>query len=308
MKVRERGVRPESNIYFHIPKAHNRKMFLIPSSSGYFFCDETYRVSRNNYSGYLFPDDVSQYDHNNGSYMFLFVKNGNGYVYQNDRRILLCKNEVFLLNCYHPHCYGTSAGSKLEIVWIHFDGAMVRDYFKEIAKGINCIVLKSLSPSRSQTIYNNIYNVYKRFDKQKGINDIINNKYLMLILTEFLLGNFLDPTAEEMDDSPWDDLLAYISENIQKPLKVAELAERMAMSPYHFIRQFKKEIGYTPHHYVLLARIGAANHFLKDTTLTIKEIAYACGFSSEGSFCNAFKNLVGLWPMAYRENGNTRLF
>jgi AraC-like DNA-binding protein len=306
VKVRERGVLPESNIYFHTPKAQNRKMFLIPSSSGYFFCDESYRVFRNSYSGYLFPDDINQYNY--GSYLVLFIKNGEGYVYQNGRKIPLYKNEVFLLDCYHPHCYGTASGSKLEIIWIHFDGTMVHDYFKEIAKGINCIVLKSLPSSRSQTIYNNIYNIYKRFDKQKGLNDILSNKYLVLILTEFLLGNFRDSTAEEMDDSPWDDLLAYISENIQKPLKLPELAERMAMSPYHFVRQFKKEIGYTPHHYVLLARIGTANHFLKDTALTIKEIAYSCGFSSEGSFCNAFKNLVGLWPRAYRDNGNTRLF
>jgi AraC-like DNA-binding protein len=307
MKVRERGVLPESNIYFHTPKVQNRKVFLIPSSSGYFFCDETYRVARDSYSGYLFHDDVNK--NNYGSYMFLFVKNGNAYVYQNNCKIHLVKNDVFLLDCYYPHCYGTLAGSKLEIIWIHFDGTMVRDYFREIAKGIKCIVLKSLSPSHAQIIYNNIYNVYERFAKQKGMSDILNNKYLVNILTEFLLENSLDSTTRKVDkQQPWDDLLAYISENIEKPLKLADLAERMAMAPSHFSRKFKKEIGYTPHHYVLLARIGTGSHFLKDTTLLIKEIAHICGFSSEGSFCNAFKNIVGLWPMTYRENSNTMPF
>jgi AraC-like DNA-binding protein len=294
MKLHERGVLPQSNIYFHTPKEHDRRMFLTPHSSGYYFCDEAYRVTRDSYGGYPVHDGARN---NHGSYLVLFIKNGRAYVYQNGRRVTLAENDVFLLDCYHPHAYGALAGSELEMVWVHFDGALVRDYFKTLAKGINCSVLKSLSPGRSQLIYNNLYNIYEKFDKKKGVNDILNNKYLVVVMTEFLLGNSL---ISEQDDNPWDDLLAYISENILEPLDSRDLAERMALSRFHFIRRFKKEIGYTPHRYVLMARISAANHLLKRTTLSIKEIAHTCGFSSEGSFCNAFKSLMGVWPASYR--------
>jgi AraC-like DNA-binding protein len=293
MKLHERGVLPQSNIYFHTPKEHDRKIFLTPSSSGYYFCDETYRVTRDNYDGYLIHNGIrSSY----GSYLALFVKNGKGYVYQNGRRIILCENDAFLLDCYHSHVYGTLAGSELEMVWVHFDGTIVHDYFRTTTKNTNCSVLKSLPSARSQIIYNNLYDIYEKFDKKKGVNDIINNKHLVAVMTEFLLGN--SPVPEQ--EAPWDDLLTYISENIQKPLKSEDLAERMALSPFHFIRQFKKEIGYTPHRYVLMARISTANHLLRRSSLPIKEIAHACGFSSEGSFCNAFKNLIGAWPADYR--------
>jgi AraC-like DNA-binding protein len=295
MKLHERGVLPQSNIYFHTPKEHDRKMLLTVSSSGHYFCDETYRVVRNNYDGHPAHNG---FPNNYGSYLVLFIKSGNAYVYQNGGKILLCENDVFLLDCYHSHTYGAQAGSKLEMVWVHFDGTMVRDYFKTNAKGINCSVLKFLPPARFQIIQNNLYNVYEKFDKKKGVNDILNNKYLVIVMTEFMLGN--SPVPEE--DNPWDDLLSYISENIQKPLKSEDLAERMALSPFHFIRRFKKEIGYTPHQYVMMARIGTANHLLKRTTLPIKEIAQTCGFASEGSFCNTFKNLMGVWPEAYRGN------
>lgn len=296
MKLHERGVLSQSNIYFHTPKERDRKMFLTPSSSGYYFCDENYRVTRDSYDGYLVRNGIRS---NYGSYLVLFIKSGKAYVYQNGRRVILCGNDAFLLDCYHPHAYGAQAGSELEMVWVHFDGAMVRDYFRTAAKGINCSVLKSLPPGRSQIIYNNLNNIYEKFDKKKGVNDILNNKYLVVVMTEFLLGN---PPVPEQEDNPWDDLLAYISENIRQPLRSEDLAERMALSPFHFIRQFKKKIGYTPHRYVLMARIGAANHLLKRSALPIKEIAHACGFSSEGSFCNAFKNLVGVWPAAFRGN------
>jgi AraC-like DNA-binding protein len=293
MKTREKGVLPDSRIYFHIPKEHDRKVFLTLGSSGYFYCDENYRVVRNDYG----VKDI--YRNQYGSYLCLFVKNGEGYVYQNGRRVPLSQGEAFLLDCHYPHIYGTQAGSKLEMIWVHFDGTMVKDYFKTTAKGINCTVLKSPHPSRSQSIYNNLYDIYEKFDKQKGINDILNNKYLVGIMTEFLLENSLG--VDRLEDSPWDDLLAYISENINKPLKLDDLAERMALSPYYFIRQFRKNIGYTPHHYVLMARIGTATHLLRGTDLSVKEIAHICGFPSESGFCIAFKAMVGMPPLAYRK-------
>jgi AraC-like DNA-binding protein len=293
VKVHERGVLPESNIYFHIPKENDRKMFLTLGSSGYYFCNDTYRVVRNNYG----TKDINRNSY--GSYLCLYIKNGEGYVHQNGRKIVLCKGDAFLLDCHHPHIYGTQAGSSLEMVWVHFDGDLVRNYFKTVAKGTNCTVLKSLPPGRSGIIYNYLFSIYEKFNKQKGVNNILNNKYLVGIMTEFLLGN-----ASHLDqkDSLWDDLLVYISENIEKPLRLTDLAAWAAFSPYHFIRQFKKNIGYTPHHYVLLARIGTASHLLRDFTLSIKEIAHTCGFSNESGFCISFKSVMNTSPLAYRES------
>jgi AraC-like DNA-binding protein len=117
------------------------------------------------------------------------------------------------------------------------------------------------------------------------------------VLTDFLLGNSGFPDRKEPIK---DDLLAYIADNIYLPLKLEDLAARAALSPYYFTRQFKKKTGYTPHQYVLMARINTAKHYLKLTTLSIKEIAFFCGFSSESGFCIAFKHTVGISPMTYR--------
>jgi AraC-like DNA-binding protein len=222
-------------------------------------------------------------------------------VRQNNQRVILNKNDIFLLDCYHPHIYGTFKGSRMEIIWVHFDGPMIRGYFKQIANDTNCSVLKAVTPSRAKIIYDNLYNIYEKFDKKKGVNDILNNKYIVAIITEFLQGNQITQVPE---DSSWDDLLAYISENVQKPLKPKDLAKQMALSPYYFIRKFKKKIGYTPYHYILLTKMSTANHLLRYSSMSIKEIAHACGFSSEGSFYNAFKKIFGIWPRAYRSNMN----
>jgi len=299
MKIHERGVLPESNIYFHIPNENDRKLILTPHSCGYYFCDDSYKVVREKYSG-SFLEKKTKYimEGHQGSYLCLYVKEGKGYVYQNNQKVILNKNDIFLLDCYHPHVYGTFEGSTMETIWVHFDGPMIRGYFKQIANNTNCSVLKSITPGRAQIVYDNLNNIYEKFDKRKGVNDILNNKYLVIITTEFLHGN----QTPEPKYNAWDDLLIYISENVQKPLKPRELAERMALSPYYFIRQFKKKIGYTPYHYILLNKMSTANHLLRHSSMSIKEISHACGFASEGSFYNAFKKIFGVWPQAYRGN------
>jgi AraC-like DNA-binding protein len=99
-----------------------------------------------------------------------------------------------------------------------------------------------------------------------------------------------------------EDLLAYISDNLDKSLNVEKLAAQVALSSDYFARRFKKETGYTPHQYVLLSRINAAKHFLKSGNLTVKEVAFSCGFSSESGFCISFKHVMGMSPTDYRES------
>ena len=70
----------------------------------------------------------------------------------------------------------------------------------------------------------------------------------------------------------------------------------------YFSRLFKKETGYSPHEYVIQARVNAAKYFLQSARLSQKDICYSCGFSSESSFCTTFKKATGLTPSQYRKN------
>ncbi|GHV80977.1 hypothetical protein AGMMS49944_27680 [Spirochaetia bacterium] len=204
MKIRERGVKPQSSIYFHTPNEVDRKLFLFPTSCGHYFCDAQYRVYRERYLKYL----------------ILYVQDGQGYVYVNKHKTPLFKGDVFLLDCYNHHVYGTESGLEMEILWVHFDGMMADNYFKTITRGANCTVL---SPRDTQNIYNNLYNIYEQFHEKKAVSEILNNKYIVNILTDFLLDN---SGFSDRKDTIRDDLLAYITDNIQLPLKLEELAER----------------------------------------------------------------------------------
>jgi transcriptional regulator GlxA family with amidase domain len=97
------------------------------------------------------------------------------------------------------------------------------------------------------------------------------------------------------------ELQIWIAERIKKRLSVEELADRMAMSVRHFERVFTREVGTTPSHYVLAARVEAARRQLERTDRGLKQVASATGFGSVDVMRRAFVRLLGITPRRYRE-------
>lgn len=96
--------------------------------------------------------------------------------------------------------------------------------------------------------------------------------------------------------------VAYIDGNVSRPITIKELAAEVSMSPYHFARSFKEVVGVPPHRYVILRRIEHAKTLLQNSRLSIAEIAFECGFSSQSHLTSAFKTETGLTPLRYRQS------
>jgi AraC family transcriptional regulator len=87
---------------------------------------------------------------------------------------------------------------------------------------------------------------------------------------------------------------------------LVDLAAQAGYSPDHFSRLFKEAFEQSPHQYVLSRRIERAMTILRDETLSIAEVAGACGFSSQGHFTTVFRKRTGTTPGAYRRDARTR--
>jgi transcriptional regulator GlxA family with amidase domain len=77
---------------------------------------------------------------------------------------------------------------------------------------------------------------------------------------------------------------------------VRRLARVSGVSEAHFARSFKLAFGVPPHRYLLTRRVERAKALLRDTDLSVTEIAFLTGWKSLGTFGRTFRDVVGESP------------
>ena len=82
---------------------------------------------------------------------------------------------------------------------------------------------------------------------------------------------------------------------------VRRLARVSRVSKAHFARSFKQAFGLPPHRYLLTRRVERAKALLRETDLSVTEIAFQTGWASLGTFGRTFRDITGESPGAIRE-------
>lgn len=278
MRAYGKGILPTSRIFFYAVQPEEKALFLYPLCSGLYQCDSTYVVNRRNYD----------------SFLLLYLVHGSCYVQADGVRQSLKPGGFLLLDCYRPHIYGSDDGC--EILWVHFDGAMAREYYRYISvRGQGPRVL----PADGALARRCLERLYTALAEHRPVGAARISSYITGALTEFMSA---PADAPVHDLSGMEQAHVYITENLDKPLALEEIAAQANLSVYYFTRRFKKEFGCTPHDYPILARLKAARFYLESTEQSVKEIAWRCGFGNASTFCTCFRKNTGCTPGFYRSS------
>jgi AraC family transcriptional regulator len=84
------------------------------------------------------------------------------------------------------------------------------------------------------------------------------------------------------------------------PPTLDALAAVSCLSKFHLVRLFRAAFGCTPMRYAEACRIARAAPLLRDTRLTVAEIAAVVGYDSQSAFARAFRRQRGVTPRAFR--------
>jgi transcriptional regulator GlxA family with amidase domain len=88
---------------------------------------------------------------------------------------------------------------------------------------------------------------------------------------------------------------------------VRKLARVSGVSAPHFARSFKDAFGVPPHRYLLTRRVERAKALLRDTDLSITDVAFAVGWNSLGTFTRTFRDITGHNPSESRRQQKAAL-
>ena len=112
----------------------------------------------------------------------------------------------------------------------------------------------------------------------------------------------LSPPVARGGLAPWQLRRAQemMRSHLDEAVPLTELARACKLSPGHFARAFRQATGQPPHRWLMEQRIEKAKQLLVDSTLSLAQIAWTCGFADQSHFTRVFAQLVQSSPGQWR--------
>jgi AraC family transcriptional regulator len=134
----------------------------------------------------------------------------------------------------------------------------------------------------------------------RTMNDLDADVRLRLLLGHVLTTyGGLPPAARpngRLDERRLTRVVDFIEDRLEGRLALRELADVASLSPFHFLRAFRRATGLTPHAYVTARRMELALRMLRTTDRPVLEIATRLGYANPAHFRRAFRGAFGVAP------------
>lgn len=149
---------------------------------------------------------------------------------------------------------------------------------------------------------NNLMRIAMEDNMNKDIMADFALKELLVRLMQTQAGKLIESDYNKLKTSSrLAFIIDYIKNNLHQKLSIEHLAKLAFVSKSNFFKLFKYELGTSPNEYILLQRIKKAKELLKEN-YSIKEVAFATGFSDTNHLIKTFKTFEGVTPKTYQRN------
>jgi AraC-like DNA-binding protein len=148
-------------------------------------------------------------------------------------------------------------------------------------------------------LYNNedLVNIHRKIIRLSNANDPFKGIHIKLLLKELILCvlkmqniSFLNEDATlNTNNTPFAAIINFIRQNIHDDIQIEDLLKISSMSKSTFYRAFKSELGMSPYQLIISERLKIGKKLLLEEKLSVKQTAYAIGFTSANYFIRLFK-------------------
>lgn len=270
--TQESGIIEKRGIYFHDPSDFAKENLFYPFFGAVYTCVPPYRVSRT-------KEDYPQV------YLMVYVLEGEFHVRYNGRHQIARTDDVVFFDCSQPHQYW--AEDRVTFQWLHFEGGFTPLYCELLSQDGVCHSGKADISLLLGNILNHI--------KNKESNEHRLSSYIYDILTRLTLQN------SSQESAAIRSAVRYMSQHYRESPSIEEIADHVSLNPQYFSRLFKRQMGSSPHTYLLSLQLNQAKTLLIESTLNVQQIAEECGFTSSTHFIRAFKAKNAVTPMVFRK-------
>ena len=228
-------------------------------------------------------------------FYLMYLCRGKLKIFHGDNEFILKSGQVIIFPPHIPTLYENISDDRIDYRWIHFTGSKAEKLLKDAHLPLSTPIDVSVD-EKIISEFQSLFNEYIDRDSLFEATSIA--KFINII-------SLFGRVAERLNKGTVSDSLKfslkYIDENYAKEIDIKQLAKQEHMSYTYFRTIFKKKTGTSPNQYIIMLRLRNASLLLKQTDLSIKEVAESVGFSDQMYFSRIFKKRFGMTPKDFRK-------
>lgn len=247
-------------------------------------------------------DMFVQKNHSHNEIELIQVINGNGIVIKNDSTFELKSQYIYVIDARNAHIVYPQPEDCRN--YIRNKIVIEADSFERFCKSIGIYdILDSLfNGAPVSTKYNpNIDLLYKEICELVSSAKTESIGFAHGYIVELLHWVYSQKdSGRYWQDTTIQKVLNIISEK-KGITSLDEISEALHMNKFYVCHMFKNKTGRNISDYISDKRFENAVKMLKESTRSVEEIAFECGFSAASSFTRFFKNKIGISPLEFRK-------
>ncbi len=224
------------------------------------------------------------------NYLIHYVHKGYGTYSVRGREFFLKEHDAFLIYPDEITYYVASDSDPWEYSWVEFNGT-----------GVSKFLSATLFSKDEPVVYGakNAEAAIEALAQTESKNPYELTSFLYKFLAAFVTEN---PKSGSMADEYVNAAISYIHTfYYEKGINVDAISSYVGIDRSYLYRIFKEKIGISPKKYIMEYKLKTAAKLLKETGLSVGQVALSTGFDDQLYFSTAFKNHYGTSPTKYRK-------
>jgi len=276
------------------------KLFNIPKHSNHPIITE-YDYSEKRYGKFHFHQEVQ----------LTFIKKGEGLLLCGTSSIRYQKGDFIIIGSLLPHVFIGNDEQLTESIsiyfkydWlikiypesnylIHFD--KISNYGVRIENWKHPILFDNVMDKGGLYKIKSFFELFEKLSETNTNNNLINESSILDLV-------------KNSDSEKINNVFKFISENIEKTIKLNDLASISNLTPPSFCRFFKQKTNKTVTQYISELRIESACKLLQNENLTVEDVGYKIGYNNFSNFLRQFKKIKHLTPKEFRYKNYKTIF
>lgn len=236
-------------------------------------------------------------------FVLIYVTKGCLFIHQNDCDYQVQKHQFLVLQAFTEHFGYQKSEGELQYFWVHF--YLPKNYSSSTHKPPHteqlCILPEygSLPEKRRfPLLFNQLLDMAKN---SFSSSSWLLQHMLSVLLLELTEEYFYSETEQQKLPEHIYRIQNWISDNYQRHLSVGEIAALFHYNPDYLSNDFKKHSGVSLTQYINSLRIKTAKDLLITDDMSMRELAFYCGFSDDKYFFRVFRQMTGMSPLTYKQ-------